>query len=40
LIGVMEYIADGRPPNLPMGGPNWSNNCSEYDPYSPPVSKW
>jgi prepilin-type N-terminal cleavage/methylation domain-containing protein len=40
VIGVFEYIADGRPPNLPMGGPAWSNYCSEYDAMAPPVGKW
>jgi prepilin-type N-terminal cleavage/methylation domain-containing protein/prepilin-type processing-associated H-X9-DG protein len=40
VIGVFEYVADGRAPNLPMGGPNWNNACSEYDPLSPPVNKW
>jgi prepilin-type N-terminal cleavage/methylation domain-containing protein len=40
IIGVFEFIADGRPPDLPMGGPNWSNSCSEYDPMSPVITKW
>jgi prepilin-type processing-associated H-X9-DG protein len=41
VIGMMEYIADGRPPNLPLGGlPQYQNWCSFYDPMSPTVNKW
>jgi prepilin-type N-terminal cleavage/methylation domain-containing protein/prepilin-type processing-associated H-X9-DG protein len=41
VIGVFEYVADGKPPDaVPMGGPAWGNNCSEFDAMSPPVNKW
>ena len=40
VIGVFEYLADGRPTNLSMGGPAFSNNCSEYDSMAPAVMKW
>ena len=40
VIGVFEYIADGRSADLPMGGPAYGNACSQYDPYAPAVNKW
>jgi prepilin-type N-terminal cleavage/methylation domain-containing protein/prepilin-type processing-associated H-X9-DG protein len=40
VIGMFEYLADGRPTNLPNGGPSFSNYCSEYDPYAPAVTRW
>jgi prepilin-type N-terminal cleavage/methylation domain-containing protein len=40
VIGCFEYLADGRKIDSPMGGPNWSNHCSELDPMAPVVSKW
>lgn len=39
ITGTFEYLADGRPANLPYGGPNFNNTCSEYDPFTPPVTK-
>ena len=45
IIGVTEYVADGRAPNLPMGGPTYvggsvsSNSLSDYDTPEPGVGK-
>ena len=39
IIGVTEYVADGRAPTLAMGGPNWNNSYSEYDTPEPGVGK-
>jgi len=35
IIGTLEYVADGKPANLPLGGPNWNNSFSEYDTAEP-----
>jgi prepilin-type processing-associated H-X9-DG protein len=40
VIGMFEYQAAGKPQDLPAGGPNWTNSCSEYDPHEPFVKQW
>jgi len=38
IIGIFEYIVDGRPTNLPLGGiPDWNNSYSYYDTPEPTV---
>jgi hypothetical protein len=39
IIGTFEYIADGRPADLPLGGTDWNNSFSYYDTPEPYVGK-
>ena len=39
IIGAFEYVADGKPTDLPMGGTGWNNSFSYYDTPEPYVGK-